>query len=321
MANSEEITRINQEDNKDLQDRITKITRKVETAMKAVNDIMALMAAGQQLYQNTKAQVQKIQRDVKDLEQMTSNTVSGAKNTIGGAAKNMSGQSLYSAVNPVTISRATGAVDSIADSAFSLLDSGMSSLDFAMSSADYLPSKVQKKISQKELQRKLQEAQKKLENIKKAAEEWIKVNTKKYTDKITERQKDLQDQLNRQVQRALNSVAAFTGADPGMLNDIIERAEKVGLDYALGKKSAADELDDFIGFAKSSALNTAINTATAKGMESLDKAGFKDLADDIRKDVPAIKKITGLALEKAGIANNLGGNITSNIKDRLNINL
>lgn len=321
MANSEEITRINQEDNKDLQNRITKITRKVETAMKAVNDVMALMAAGQQLYQNTKAQVQKIQRDVKDLEQMANNAVSGAKNTIGGAAKNMSGQSLYSAVNPVTISRATGAVDSIANSTFNLLDSGMSSLDFAMSSADYLPSKVQKKISQKELQRKLQEAQKKLENIKKSAEEWIKENTKKYTDKITERQKDLQDQLNRQVQRALNSVAAFTGADPAMLNDIIERAEKVGLDYALGKKSAADELDDFIGFAKSSALNTAINTATAKGMEALDKSGFKDLAEDIRKDVPAIKKITGLALEKAGIANNLGGNITSNIKDRLNINL
>ena len=321
MANSEEITRINQEDNKDLQDRITKITRKVEAAMKAVSDIMALMAAGQQLYQNANAQVQKIQRDVKDLEQMANNAVSGAKNTIGGAAKNMSGQSLYSAVNPVTISRATGAVDSIANSAFSLLDSGMSSLDFAMSSADYIPSKVQEKISQKELQRKLQEAQKKLENIKKSAEEWIKENTKKYTDKITERQKDLQDQLNRQVQRALNSVAAFTGADPAMLNDIIERAEKVGLNYALGKKSAADELDDFIGFAKSSALNTAINAATAKGMESLDKAGFKDLADDIRKDVPAIKKITGLALEKAGIANNLGGNITSNIKDRLNINL
>ena len=321
---SQEQAKLTQEEQEHLQKRIAKITARVERAMSAVNDVMALMSTGTRLYKNTKSQLEKIQRDIKDLKATAVNAAEGIKNSasnIGDTAKNLTGQSLASSMNSVVASRVIGGTASATDSTFNVLDSGMGALNYTLSSADFLPNKLQQKISEKEMQRRLLEAQKKLKEVEKAAKEWIQVNTKKYTEKVTGRQKELQKQLNRQIQKAINSITIFTGADPAMLEDLIERAEQTGMAYATGKQSASDQLDNLIGFAKSSALNRAMNMATAKSMEVLDKSGFKDLANDIKKDIPAIKKITGLALEQAGIPTNLGNNIISNIKDRLNINL
>ena len=312
----EEQAKLTRKEQEHLQKRIAKITAQVERAMSAVNDVRSLMSTGLSLYKNTKSQIEKIQRDINDLKNTATNAAEGIKNIANG-----NGQTISSSINSVSISRVSGSATNIVDSVFGVAGNGVSSLDYVLSNADFLPNKLQQKISEKEMQRKLSEAQKKLKEVEKAAKEWIQENTKKYTDKVAARQKDLQNQLNRQMQTALNSIATFTGADPVMLEDLIERAEKTGLAYITRKESASDQLDNLIGFAKSSALNQAMNAATAKGMEALDKAEFKDLANDIKKDIPTIKKITGVALEKAGISNNLGGNITSNIKDRLNINL
>ena len=163
--------------------------------------------------------------------------------------------------------------------------------------------------------------QKKLKDLQGAAQKWIQENTQKYTNKINSRAQELQNQLNRQIQKAVNSISTFTGVDPAILDDLIERGEQTALAYITRKESAADQLDNLIGFAKSTALNHAMNMATAKAMKALDESGFSQLAADISNDIQPIKKLTGEALAAAGIANNLDGSIVSNIKDRLNINI
>ena len=266
---------------------------KVQRAIVVVSNIASLVSAGMMLYKNTKNQLETLQNDVKSL---------------GGSMKRI-------VANPIDIAKPT-ALGNIAnsasnsiDSAFGILDSGMSAMDFALSQTDFLPNKLQQKISEKELMRKLQEAQKKLQEIQQAAQKWIQDKTEQITSKIAERQLELQNQINEQLTTVANSIQTFTGADPKLLQAIMERAIGVGKAYIMGKDSASDQLDALMGFAKDAALNQAMNAATSKLFEGLDSLGATELANNLQQEVPAMKKITGEMLEKAGISNNLDKNL------------
>lgn len=266
---------------------------KVQRAIMVVSNIASLVSAGMMLYKNTKNQLETLQNDVKSL---------------GGSMKRI-------VANPIDIAKPT-ALGNIAnsasnsiDSAFGILDGGMSAMDFALSHTDFLPNKLQQKISEKELMRKLQEAQKKLQEIQQAAQKWIQDKTEQITSKITERQLELQNQINEQLTTVANSIQTFTGADPKLLQAIMERAISVGKAYVMGKDSASDQLDALMGFAKDAALNQAMNAATSKLFEGLDSLGATELSNNLQQEVPAMKKITGEMLEKAGISNNLDKNL------------
>ena len=77
----------------------------------------------------------------------------------------------------------------------------------------------------------------------------------------------------------------------------------------MGKDSASDQLDALMGFAKDAALNQAMNAATSKLFEGLEGIGATELANNLQQEVPAMKKITGEMLEKAGISNKLDKNL------------
>lgn len=308
MASQTEANDQNKEEQKHLQEKIIKITMKIEEYAQYVTQIMALIAAGQKLYQNTMASVEKIKTQAES-------TVDTAKR-IGNDVKSSVTTSL---TNPMSITNSVQNLQSSANEAFGVLDSSMSFLDYTLSSSDFIPSKLQEKISEKELQAKLKLAQEKLKEYKEVAEKWIKEHTEKYAAIVIERQNEWKRQADRQIQRAVNSVSTFTGIDPQYLNDLIERAEAMGMAYATGKKSAADQLDDLVSFAKAGALSQGLNIATAQGMKLLDKSGLGDIAEKLEKETPKIRKITGFAMDKLGVENELGSNINSEIKNRLKL--
>ena len=290
---AEEQSKLATEEQEHLQKKTKKLMEKVQRAIVVVSNIASLVSAGMMLYKNTKNQLETLQNDVKSL---------------GGSMKRI-------VANPIDIAKPTSlgnvvnnASNSI-DSAFGILDSGMSAMDFALSQTDFLPNKLQQKISEKELMRKLQEAQKKLQEIQQAAQKWIQDKTEQITSKIAERQLELQKQINEQLTTVTNSIQTFTGADPKLLQAIMERAIGVGKAYVMGKDSASDQLDALMGFAKDAALNQAMNAATSKLFEGLEGIGATELANNLQQEVPAMKKITGEMLEKAGISNNLDKNL------------
>ena len=290
---AEEQSKLATEEQEHLQKKTKKLMAKVQRAIVVVSNIASLVSAGMMLYKNTKNQLETLQNDVKSL---------------GGSMKRI-------VANPIDIAKPTSlgnvvnnASNSI-DSAFGILDGGMSAMDFALSQTDFLPNKLQQKISEKELMRKLQEAQKKLQEIQQAAQKWIQDKTEQITSKIAERQLELQNQINEQLTTVANSIQTFTGADPKLLQAIMERAIGVGKAYIMGKDSASDQLDALMGFAKDAALNQAMNAATSKLFEGLDSLGATELANNLQQEVPAMKKITGEMLEKAGISNNLDKNL------------
>ena len=290
---AEEQSKLATEEQEHLQKKTKKLMVKVQRAIVVVSNIASLVSAGMMLYKNTKNQLETLQNDVKSLE---------------GSMKRI-------VANPIDIAKPT-ALGNIANnasnsigSAFGILDSGMSAMDFALSQTDFLPNKLQQKISEKELMRKLQEAQKKLQEIQQAAQKWIQDKTEQITSKIAERQLELQTQINEQLTTVANSIQTFTGADPKLLQAIMERAIGVGKAYIMGKDSASDQLDALMGFAKDAALNQAMNAATSKLFEGLDSLGATELSNTLQQEVPAMKKITGEMLEKAGISNNLDKNL------------
>lgn len=290
---AEEQSKLATEEQEHLQKKTKKLMAKVQRAIVVVSNIASLVSAGMMLYKNTKNQLETLQNDVKSL---------------GGSMKRI-------VANPIDIAKPTSlgnvvnnASNSI-DSAFGILDGGMSAMDFALSQTDFLPNKLQQKISEKELMRKLQEAQKKLQEIQQAAQKWIQDKTEQITSKIAERQLELQNQINEQLTTVANSIQTFTGADPKLLQAIMERAIGVGKAYVMGKDSASDQLDALMGFAKDAALNQAMNAATSKLFEGLEGIGATELSNNLQQEVPAMKKITGEMLEKAGISNNLDKNL------------
>ena len=290
---AEEQSKLATEEQEHLQKKTKKLMAKVQRAIMVVSNIASLVSAGMMLYKNTKNQLETLQNDVKSLEgsmkRIVANPIDVAKPTSLGNVVNNASNSI--------------------DSAFGILDGGMSAMDFALSQTDFLPNKLQQKISEKELMRKLQEAQKKLREIQQAVQKWIQDKTEQITSKIAERQLELQNQINEQLTTVANSIQTFTGADPKLLQAIMERAISVGKAYVMGKDSASDQLDALMGFAKDAALNQAMNAATSKLFEGLDSLGATELSNTLQQEVPAMKKITGEMLEKAGISNNLDKNL------------
>ena len=290
---AEEQSKLATEEQEHLQKKTKKLMAKVQRAIVVVSNIASLVSAGMMLYKNTKNQLETLQNDAKSLggsmKRIVANPIDIAKPTALGNVVNNTSNSI--------------------DSAFGILDSGMSAMGFALSQTDFLPNKLQQKISEKELMRKLQEAQKKLQEIQQAAQKWIQDKTEQITSKIAERQLELQKQINEQLTTVANSIQTFTGADPKLLQAIMERAIGVGKAYVMGKDSASDQLDALMGFAKDAALNQAMDAATSKLFEGLDSLGATELANNLQQEVPAMKKITGEMLEKAGISNNLDKNL------------
>lgn len=290
---AEEQSKLATEEQEHLQKKTKKLMAKVQRAIVVVSNIASLVSAGMMLYKNTKNQLETLQNDVKSL---------------GGSMKRIVANPIDLA-KPTAIGNVVNNASNSIDSAFGILDGGMSAMDFALSQTDFLPNKLQQKISEKELMRKLQEAQKKLQEIQQAAQKWIQDKTEQITSKIAERQLELQNQINEQLTTVANSIQTFTGADPKLLQAIMERAIGVGKAYIMGKDSASDQLDALMGFAKDAALNQAMNAATSKLFEGLDSLGATELANNLQQEVPAMKKITGEMLEKAGISNNLDKNL------------
>ena len=290
---AEEQSKLATEEQEHLQKKTKKLMEKVQRAIMVVSNIASLVSAGMMLYKNTKNQLETLQNDVKSL---------------GGSMKRIVANPIDIA-KPTSLGNIANSASNSIDSAFGILDSGMSAMDFALSQTDFLPNKLQQKISEKELMRKLQEAQKKLQEIQQAAQKWIQDKTEQITSKIAERQLELQNQINEQLTTVANSIQTFTGADPKLLQAIMERAIGVGKAYVMGKDSASDQLDALMGFAKDAALNQAMNAATSKLFEGLDSLGATELANNLQQEVPAMKKITGEMLEKAGISNNLDKNL------------
>ena len=290
---AEEQSKLATEEQEHLQKKTKKLMAKVQRAIVVVSNIASLVSAGMMLYKNTKNQLETLQNDVKSL---------------GGSMKRIVANPTDLA-NPVALGNVVNNASNSIDSAFGILDGGMSAMDFALSQTDFLPNKLQQKISEKELMRKLQEAQKKLQEIQQAAQKWIQDKTEQITSKIAERQLELQKQINEQLTTVANSIQTFTGADPKLLQAIMERAIGVGKAYVMGKDSASDQLDALMGFAKDAALNQAMNAATSKLFEGLEGIGATELANNLQQEVPAMKKITGEMLEKAGISNNLDKNL------------
>ena len=308
MADQVESSNQQKEENEHLKERIMKITQKVESYALYVSEIMNLIVAGQRLYQNTLASVDKVKAQANDIADTAKRISSDVKNNV-----------TTSLTNPTSITRPIGNLQSSANEAFGVLDSGMNLADYTLSHSDYVPAKLNQKISEKELQRKLKVAQEKLAEYKKVAEEWIRDHTEKYVKLAVDRQQEYEAQAKRQIQRAVNSVSTFTGIDANYLNQLIEQAESAGMAYATGKKSAADQLDDMISFAKTGALSQALNIATAQGMNALNKSGLGDLAEKLETNTPKIRKLTGYAMDKLGVENELGSNINSEIKNRLKL--
>ena len=290
---AEEQSKLATEEQEHLQKKTKKLMAKVQRAILVVSNIASLVSAGMMLYKNTKNQLETLQNDVKSL---------------GGSMKRIVANPIDIA-KPTSLGNIANSASNSIDSAFGILDSGMSAMDFALSQTDFLPNKLQQKISEKELMRKLQEAQKKLQEIQQAAQKWIQDKTEQITSKIAERQLELQSQINEQLTTVANSIQTFTGADPKLLQAIMERAISVGKAYVMGKDSASDQLDALMGFAKDAALNQAMNAATSKLFEGLEGIGATELANNLQQEVPAMKKITGEMLEKAGISNNLDKNL------------
>ena len=290
---AEEQSKLATEEQEHLQKKTKKLMEKVQRAIVVVSNIASLVSAGMMLYKNTKNQLETLQNDVKSL---------------GGSMKRIVANPIDIA-KPTSLGNIANSASNSIDSAFGILDGGMSAMDFALSQTDFLPNKLQQKISEKELMRKLQEAQKKLQEIQQAAQKWIQDKTEQITSKIAERQLELQNQINEQLTTVANSIQTFTGADPKLLQAIMERAIGVGKAYVMGKDSASDQLDALMGFAKDAALNQAMNAATSKLFEGLDSLGATELANNLQQEVPAMKKITGEMLEKAGISNNLDKNL------------
>ena len=290
---AEEQSKLATEEQEHLQKKTKKLMAKVQRAIMVVSNIASLVSAGMMLYKNTKNQLETLQNDVKSL---------------GGSMKRIVANPIDLA-KPTAIGNVVNNASNSIDSAFGILDGGMSAMDFALSQTDFLPNKLQQKISEKELMRKLQEAKKKLQENQQAAQKWIQDKTEQITSKIAERQLELQNQINEQLTTVANSIQTFTGADPKLLQAIMERAIGVGKAYVMGKDSASDQLDALMGFAKDAALNQAMNAATSKLFEGLDSLGATELSNNLQQEVPAMKKITGEMLEKAGISNNLDKNL------------
>lgn len=150
----------------------------------------------------------------------------------------------------------TESVSNLTDDAFNLTDNALGFIDReALIYEDAIPSRISEKISTKELERKLRMYQEQLDNYKKTAQDWIKEHTAEITAWITNAQNTAKEQIDRQIQRKLNSIAVFTGMDPVLLNNLLEQGVDVAKAYATNDPNAKDRLKVAAG--------TAIKTAAS----------------------------------------------------------
>lgn len=145
-----------------------------------------------------------------------------------------------------------GNVSNLTGDVFNLTDSA---LGFIGKYEDIIPSKITEKVSAKELERKLRMYQEQLDNYKKVAQDWIREHTEEITAWITNTQNTIKEQIDRQIQRKLNSIAVFTGMDPVLLNNLLEQGIDVAKAYITNDPNAKDRLKVAAG--------TAIKTAAS----------------------------------------------------------